>query len=138
MKQLEGVYENDKPTGIWRSWFSDGQLRKEDDVSKPDSSIDNANPDSIVGGDDSNVIELDDSVPAVEILPTPRTGIPELEGPDREEMEDITPLEFRDPNALDSSIENGSESPDSSSSGNADDEEGQLPEGFFDVIGNSG
>ncbi|MEL7498805.1 MAG: hypothetical protein AAFN77_14450 [Planctomycetota bacterium] len=31
MKQFEGTYDEGQPIGIWRSWFDDGQLRKERD-----------------------------------------------------------------------------------------------------------
>ena len=92
MKSFEGIYKDDKPIGVWRAWNVNGQIRKEEtfslDGQSSNSTQENSTDDDqgtsvvedMTGGDIKNESE---SEPAIET------------------MEEITPIDFDEEEALD-------------------------------------
>ena len=126
MKQIEGVYEDSEPTGVWKSWHPDGELRKEQDFSGDDVAPDNRRPNSKNTDGGSEDFEIE---PALEMLPTPNQIDSETSDSEAEAMEGISPLEFREPGTLDSTFDATDGSTDESQSDHRETDD--ILEGFF-------
>ena len=98
MKKFEGDFEDDQPVGQWRSWYEDGQLRKEENFSLDESG-------SVIESINQDTTEEDPAEPKVEILPEPIEEIEPIPDPisdtipdqtDSTEDEDAGMIEFDD------------------------------------------
>jgi antitoxin component YwqK of YwqJK toxin-antitoxin module len=106
MKAIEGVYDDDSAVGIWRAWESDGKIESEEDL----TSVPTSNEQSLDA--DREIQILDPAVENHESLPE---GIAQpIDDDDREadyapslldsdDLEDISPLKFENPDSAEDS-----------------------------------
>ena len=79
MKQFEGEYSHGEPKGLWRSWFEDGQLRKEKNYDAP----------KLMGADQFDIDTLNDTSDDVDSAKPPanQDDEPEEQGTGQSETE---------------------------------------------------